>query len=76
MAEKKHKWKQNIEGAFYVDDLCIACDICVKTAPLFFKMNDIDGHAFVFNQPENDSEIELAIKALDECPVEAIGKDG
>ena len=76
MADKDTKWPQNITGTFYVDEQCIACDACVKTAPKYFAMNDIEGHAYVHFQPETKEELELAQQALEECPVEAIGNDG
>lgn len=76
MADKHHKWKQNVAGKFYVDDQCIACDACVVEAPHFFSMNDTDGHAFVLKQPKNKEEIQECIDALKACPVEAIGDDG
>ncbi len=76
MADKNHKWKQNAEGKFYVDDQCIACDACVVEAPKFFSMNDIDGHAFVIKQPKTVDEVNECMDALKACPVEAIGADG
>lgn len=76
MAEKEHKWKQNVDGEYYVDDQCIACDACVVEAPNFFEMNDDDGHAYVKKQPTKPHEIEESLNALAACPVEAIGKDG
>jgi ferredoxin len=76
MADKEAKWTQNLEGKYYVDDQCIACDACVMEAPDFFEMNDEDGHAFVKKQPMNDSENEECENALAACPVEAIGNDG
>ncbi|GAB4015868.1 MAG: hypothetical protein Fur0010_15270 [Bdellovibrio sp.] len=75
MADKNSKWKENVEGKFYVDNQCIACDACVVEAPNFFKMNKEDGHAFVFNQPKTDKEIENCLEALEGCPVDAIGSD-
>jgi ferredoxin len=76
MADKKHKWDQNIAGKFYVDDQCIACDACVVEAPKFFAMNDEDGHAYVKLQPLNPEELKEAESALSACPVDAIGNDG
>lgn len=76
MADRNSKFKENAEGAFYVDDQCIACDACVMEAPNFFEMNDVDGHAFVKKQPKSDAEMKECIEALEACPVEAIGKDG
>ena len=76
MADKEAKWTQNVDGKYYVDDQCIACDACVMEAPGFFEMNDDDGHAFVLKQPSKDSEIEECENALAACPVDAIGNDG
>lgn len=76
MADKSSKWEQNKPGKFYVDDQCIACDACVCEAEKFFAMNDDDGHAFVFKQPETPEEIENCQDALAACPVDAIGDDG
>lgn len=78
MADKFSKFDQNVEGPFYVDDQCIACDACVMEAPNFFEMNEMDGHAFVKKQPDltNEKELKECLEALDACPVEAIGKDG
>lgn len=75
MADRNSKFKQNVEGSFFVDDQCIACDACVMEAPRFFAMNDDDGHAFVKLQPQTPSELEECMNALEACPVEAIGKD-
>ncbi|MDA8792801.1 ferredoxin [Bacteriovoracaceae bacterium] len=76
MADKSNKIEQNIPGAFYVDDQCIACDACVVEAPKIFEMNDDEGYAYVKRQPKNDSDIEDANNALAACPVDAIGNDG
>ncbi|EPZ49805.1 ferredoxin [Halobacteriovorax sp. GFR7] len=76
MADKSAKFDQNVDGKFYVDDQCIACDACVMEAPRFFEMNDDEGHAFVKLQPSNDAELEECMSALEACPVEAIGEDG
>jgi ferredoxin len=75
MADKENKWSQNIDGKYYVDDQCIACDACVMEAPDFFEMNDDDGHAYVKKQPSNPQEEEDCENALAACPVEAIGRD-
>ena len=75
MANPREKSKDNIPGPFYVDIQCIACDACVEEAPLFFKMNDLEGHAYVYFQPRNEQEISTCIDALQLCPVDAIGKE-
>ncbi|MDP7320731.1 MAG: ferredoxin [Bacteriovoracaceae bacterium] len=76
MADKSAKWEQNINGEYYVDDQCIACDACCVEAPDFFFMNDDDGHAYVAKQPKTESEKEECENALEACPVAAIGNDG
>tara|TARA_Y100000296_G_C5120806_1_gene230309 strand:- start:678 stop:914 length:237 start_codon:yes stop_codon:yes gene_type:complete len=76
VADKEAKFDQNVEGKFYVDDQCIACDACVVEAPKFFEMNDDEGHAFVKLQPSTEYDLKLCLNALEACPVEAIGEDG
>lgn len=76
MADKSSKFDQNANGAFYVDDQCIACDACVMEAPRFFAMNDDEGHAYVKLQPQTEEEKKECMEALEACPVEAIGQDG
>lgn len=76
MADKKHKFAQNVAGKYFVDDQCIACDACCVEAPRFFAMNDDDGHAYVKLQPITSEDFKEAENALAACPVEAIGNDG
>ena len=76
MANKNAKFKQNIDGKYYVDDSCIACDACCVEAPKFFAMNDDEGHAYVKLQPITPDDLTDAENALAACPVEAIGNDG
>ena len=75
MADRESRQRDNVEGAFYVDAQCIACDACVRKAPAFFKMNAIEGHAFVFFQPQRPWEITQCREALELCPVGAIGEE-
>jgi len=76
MASKQNKFKENVNGKYYVDDSCIACDACCVEAPRFFAMNDDDGHAYVKLQPQTPEDMKEAENALSACPVEAIGNDG
>jgi ferredoxin len=76
MADLENKYPENVNGAFYVDDQCIDCDLCRETAPVNFTRNEDGGYSFVFKQPENDEERELCKEAMEGCPVEAIGEDG
>ena len=76
MADKEEKWAENVEGAFYVDEQCIDCDLCRATSPTNFTREEDGGYSYVYKQPENDDELELCIEAMEGCPVEAIGNDG
>jgi len=76
MADKEDKWAENVEGAFYVDEQCIDCDLCRETAPDNFTREEDGGYSFVYKQPGNDVELELCVEAMEGCPVEAIGNDG
>lgn len=76
MADKENKYDENVEGKYYVDHECIACDACVLAAPDNFGMDEDDGHAFVIKQPASEGEEEQCQEAMESCPVEAIGSDG
>lgn len=76
MVDKANKVPQNVEGPYYVDDQCITCRLCTSDAPDNFKMTDDESTAYVYKQPENDSEKEACEEAMDTCPVDAIGNDG
>ncbi len=76
MANKTDKWKENVNGKFYVDKTCISCDACVCAAPTNFSIDENDGHAFVTKQPNSPEEEAACKEAMDSCPVEAIGNDG
>ena len=76
MADKANKYEDNVPGPFYVDKECINCDACVLVAENHFKLDEEDGHAFVYQQPVTEEEKEACQEALESCPVEAIGSDG
>jgi ferredoxin len=76
VADLSSKWAQNVAGKIFVDQSCIACDACVLAAPQNFKMDEDEGHAYVFKQPDNPGEVAACKEALEGCPVEAIGDFG
>ena len=76
MADAENKYPQNAEGAYYVDDQCIDCDLCRETAPSFFTRHDEGGYSYVAKQPTSEEEVAQCMEALEGCPVEAIGNDG
>ncbi|MGM0419742.1 MAG: ferredoxin [Bacillota bacterium] len=76
MADVESKVPENVDGPYYVDETCIACEVCLGEAPDNFEMSDDGSYAFVAKQPENDEEKEQCDSALASCPVDAIGDDG
>jgi ferredoxin len=82
MANKSMKHPSNVSGTFYCTspedpngEGCTACTICYTAAPEFFA-EDSEGYAYVKEQPETESDIELCQAQLDACPPAAIGNDG
>jgi ferredoxin len=76
MADSAARNALNPTGAWYVDSGCIGCALCTSLAPSNFKMSDDGSTAYVFKQPSSAPESEACASALDDCPVQAIGKDG
>lgn len=76
MADRDYKVEGSVDGPYYVDDNCIDCDLCRSTAGFAFERNPSLHVSFVYRQPETEEELRLCEKALAECPVEAIGRDG
>lgn len=74
MADKDDRWPDNAPGRWYVDRQCIDCDLCRTTAPENFARSKA-GFSFVVRQPHTPLEASACQQALDECPVEAIGRD-
>jgi ferredoxin len=76
MADRTEKVPENAPGLFYVDVTCIDCDLCRETAPQNFRRDDSGRHSYVFHQPGDPAQEAACAAALEECPVEAIGRDG
>jgi ferredoxin len=76
MADRTEKVPENAPGLFYVDVTCIDCDLCRETAPENFRRDDSRRHSYVFHQPSGPAQEAACAAALEECPVEAIGRDG
>ena len=75
MADRADIQPENKEGKYYVDEQCIDCDLCREEAPNNFTRQEEEGYSYVYKQPENEEEEADCQKALDNCPVEAIGND-
>ncbi len=76
MADASAKVPENVEGPYFVDESCTACETCIEEAPGNFKMKNNGEYAFAYKQPENDDEEIQCENALNICPVGAIGKEG
>jgi ferredoxin len=76
MADLTQRVPENQPGRFYVDATCIDCDLCRETAPENFRRDDSESRSYVFRQPDDPAQEAACQAALEECPVEAIGKDG
>ena len=77
MPDRFNRYHKNIPGAFYVDNTCIRCDVCVQVAEKHFKLDsDNEEHAFVYAQPKTEEEKMACQEAIENCPIEAIGDDG
>jgi ferredoxin len=76
MADKNNRTPENATGTWYVDMSCIICGLCSEYAPSVFKPNDDHDHNYVFHQPGTPEELEAAEQVRQDCPVDAIGKDG
>jgi ferredoxin len=76
MADPIEKLPENVPGRFFVDATCIDCDLCRETAPANFMRSDRGRYSFVFHQPADTAQEAACMAALEECPVEAIGRDG
>jgi ferredoxin len=76
MADKNARFEKNVQGPYYCDTSCIACNACVDLAPNHYAMDDEANLAFVYKQPQNTEERLNCDEALGSCPVDAIGSDG
>jgi ferredoxin len=76
VADPNDRVSENVCGSYYVDSMCIDCDVCRDTAPDNFTRSDHNAYSYVFKQPETDEERAQCEEALGACPVEAIGNDG
>lgn len=71
MAHSKERRSQNLPGNFYVDRSCIDCDTCRWMAPDVFGR--FEGQSAVYQQPQGQQSITIALQALLSCPTASIG---
>ncbi len=56
---------------FVDEDTCIGCGICEAVCPKVFSMND-EGKAVAVNSEIEDTDLDDAMSAKEQCPVDAI----
>ncbi|PJZ50690.1 ferredoxin [Leptospira saintgironsiae] len=76
MADKNDKVPENVPGKFYIDNSCVPCNDCLEEAPQLLKYTDDESKVYFHKQPASPEEAVAARKAMEICPVEAIGDDG
>tara|TARA_B100001109_G_C18664548_1_gene381175 strand:- start:226 stop:456 length:231 start_codon:yes stop_codon:yes gene_type:complete len=76
MADIEYKYKDNVDGRYFVDEQCIDCNLCREEAPKNFTRQEEVGYSYVYKQPEDEEEEEMCKNAMEFCPVEAIGDFG
>ena len=76
MADIEYRYKDNVNGRYFVDEQCIDCNLCREEAPKNFTRQEEVGYSYVYKQPEGEEEEEMCKNAMEFCPVEAIGDFG
>jgi len=71
----KDRVPENVQGRYYVDCSCTACEVCTDIAPENFG-RAWHSVAYVKKQPANEVEEAACREAVASCPHEAIGDDG
>ena len=77
MANPKRTYPEGVPGKWFVDKGCMFTMGCLDIEPKVFAMVDglADVYSYVKKQPEGEEQIANAQKALDKCPMKAIGND-
>ena len=81
MADKTIRLPEGAAGAWYVDDTCTPCHVCLDEAGPqagfgLLVYNADETKVFFLKQPETPEETDAAQRALEICPTNAIGSDG
>jgi ferredoxin len=76
MADKQNKQPENAPRQRYVDTSCALCRMCLEEAPNLITHNRDETAVHFFKQPETAEETTAAQRAMEVCPMLAIGNDG
>lgn len=66
--------KEGFKMKFRVNENCIGCGLCEATCPNVFHLTE-EGYAVAISEDVHEEDIDLAMQALENCPVEAIVKE-
>ncbi len=76
MEQQAAKLPHNVPGDYYVSDECDGCAYCGMVAPENFEFDKPTNTYFIARQPQNREETEMVREAMEDCPVDAIRKEG
>lgn len=81
MADKSIRLPDQVPGAWYVDDTCTPCHVCLDEAGPqsgfgLLEYNSDETKVLFVKQPGSPEELDSAQRALEICPTNAIGSDG
>jgi ferredoxin len=81
MADKSIRLAENPTGAWYVDDTCTPCHVCLDEAGpqsgfSLLQYTPDESKVYFVKQPVSAEELDAAQRALEICPTAAIGDDG
>ncbi len=81
MADPTIKLPDQVPGAWYVDDTCTPCHVCLDEAGPqsgfgLLAYNADESKVLFVKQPGTPEETDSAQRALEICPTNAIGSDG
>ena len=76
MADNLSKQPGNAPGAWYVDNSCALCRMCLEEAPNLLNYTSDETAVYFSKQPETPEDVAAAERAMDVCPTLAIGNDG
>ncbi|MBI5472409.1 MAG: ferredoxin [Ignavibacteriae bacterium] len=66
----------NAAGKYFTTEECDGCAYCAAVAPENFDFDKPTNTYFIGKQPETPEEEEMVIEAMDDCPVDAIRREG
>ena len=76
MEDTSGKLAKNVPGEYYVSESCDGCAYCGMVAPENFDFDKPTNTYYIARQPQTPDEVELVGEAMEDCPVDAIHRNG